>query len=147
MLLEMFQIPEWSLPAIEAGLPVWLGMSCGPRGATGDVMMCSWPDKPFRDSVESLIRPNLAAVCIMHSEVTDVGAGLELVRTKWHGPLGAYAHSGGHVHPKWLFENIITPEEYVAKAEVWKGYSSVSIIGGCCGLQPDRIRELKSHFG
>jgi methionine synthase I (cobalamin-dependent) len=104
-------------------------MSCGPRDAAGDVVMCSWPDKPFRDSVESLIRPDLAAVCIMHSEVPDVAAGLELVRTKW------------------LFENIITPEDYVARAAEWKEASSISIMGGCCGLRPDHIRALKSHFG
>jgi S-methylmethionine-dependent homocysteine/selenocysteine methylase len=150
LLLEMFQVPEWSLPAIEAaletGLPVWLGMSCGPRNAAGEVAMCSWPDRPFRLSVEGLIRPDLAAVCIMHSEVEDVTMGLELVRTKWQGPLGAYAHSGGHVHPKWLFQNIIKPEDYVAKALEWKSSSDVSIIGGCCGTRPDHIEALEKHF-
>ena len=150
LLLEMFQVPEWSLPAIDAaletGLPVWLGMSCGPRNAEGEVVMCSWPDRPFRDSVEALIRPELSAVQVMHSEVEDVLGGLELIRSKWNGPLGAYAHSGGHVHPKWVFENIIKPEPYAAIAADWRARTGISIIGGCCGLRPDHISTLKGRF-
>lgn len=150
LLLEMFQIPEWSTPAIEAaletGLPVWLGMSCGPRNGQGEVMMCSWPDQCFAESVEALIRPELAAVCIMHSEVEDVLGGLELVRTRWAGPLGAYAHSGGHVHPKWLFENIIAPEAYVEAVRGWEQRTGISIIGGCCGLRPDHVSALSMAF-
>jgi S-methylmethionine-dependent homocysteine/selenocysteine methylase len=151
LLLEMFQIPEWSLPAIEAALetrlPVWLGMSCGPRNAQGEVVMCNWPERPFRVSVDTLIRPELAAVCIMHSEVDDVLGGLELARAKWQGPLGAYAHSGGHVHPKWLFENIVTPARYVEFVAEWKALTNISIVGGCCGLRPDHVQALKERFG
>ena len=111
------------------------------------MVMCSWPDRPFWESVDGLIRPDLAAVCVMHSEVADVAAELDLVRTNWQGPLAAYTHSGGHVHPKWLFENIITPEDYVAMAVEWKATSGISVIGGCCGTRPDHIKALKDHFG
>lgn len=122
-------------------------MSCGPRNEHGEVVMCSWPDRPFRDSVDALIRPGLAAVCIMHSEVEDVLGGLELVRSRWSGPLGAYAHSGGHVHPRWVFENIISPEAYADAANLWKARTGISIIGGCCGLRPDHVSVLKARLG
>lgn len=150
LLLEMFQIPEWSIPAIEAalatGLPVWLGMSCGPKDAAGRVRMCSWPERLFQDSVDALIRPELAAVLVMHSEVENVAGGLELVRQAWRGPLGAYAHSGGHVHPKWLFENVISPADYVAAARGWAAQGA-TILGGCCGTRPEHIAALVEAVG
>jgi S-methylmethionine-dependent homocysteine/selenocysteine methylase len=151
LLLEMFQIPEWSIPAIEAaletGLPVWLGISCGSRNQQGNVRMCSWPDRMFRETASELIRPDLAAVCVMHSEVEDIAGGLELVREYWSGPLGAYAHSGGHVHPKWIFENVIAPDDYADQASQWQAKYGLSLIGGCCGTRPDHIKVLSEKFG
>ena len=77
---------------------------------------------------------------------SNIGAtliGLGLAREQWRGPLGAYPHSGGFIMPNWQFEDIMSPEDYLAEAKTWV-QMGVQVIGGCCGTTPEHIRLLKA---
>jgi S-methylmethionine-dependent homocysteine/selenocysteine methylase len=84
-------------------------------------------------------------VSVMHTEVKDTVPALRVVREHWNGPLGVYAHSGDFVMPNWQFENIVTPEDYLAEAQTWIGMG-VQLVGGCCGIGPDHIRLLADRL-
>ena len=60
--------------------------------------------------------------------------------------LGIYAHSGLFVMPSWQFNDIVSPSAYADQAEKWIQMGA-RIIGGCCGIGPDHIRELYNRFG
>jgi len=144
--LEMFQGEDLSLPAIEAalatGLPVWLGTSCGHADAAGHLPTFNHAHIAFDDAVDRMLRPGFQAVIVMHSEVEDTAAGLEAVRRRWKGALGAYPDTGHFVMPEWHFDGRVTPAALVAAAQGWVAMGA-QIIGGCCGVGPEHIRALK----
>eukprot|EP00746_Dinoflagellata_sp_MGD_P139886 gnl/MRDRNA2_/MRDRNA2_73240_c0_seq2.p1 gnl/MRDRNA2_/MRDRNA2_73240_c0~~gnl/MRDRNA2_/MRDRNA2_73240_c0_seq2.p1 ORF type:complete len:161 (+),score=17.70 gnl/MRDRNA2_/MRDRNA2_73240_c0_seq2:74-484(+) len=82
---------------------------------------------------------------IMHTEVEDVEACLEVVRSHWSGICGVYAHQSdwkpvnGEI--RWSFDDAMSPDEYATVAEQWLD-SGVQLIGGCCGTRPDHITAL-----
>jgi S-methylmethionine-dependent homocysteine/selenocysteine methylase len=41
-------------------------------------------------------------------------------------------------------DGVITPEAYARFAGGWLA-AGASIVGGCCGVGPEHIRELKRH--
>ncbi len=84
-------------------------------------------------------------VSVMHTEASDVGGALEVVKGSWSGPLGAYGHSGRFVMPNWQFNDVISPEAYLAEARTWVG-AGARLIGGCCGIGPDHIRLLSERL-
>lgn len=145
--LEMFQGEE-GVPAVEAalatGLPVWLGASVGHRGAGSYVPTFNHPDIAFADALDTMIRPGLQAVLVMHSEVADTGIGLDIVKQRWSGHRGAYPDTGHYEPPLWDFAGRIAPEAFAAAAQGWIAQGA-RIVGGCCGIGPEHIRALKSR--
>ena len=60
-------------------------------------------------------------VIVMHSEVDYILPTLEVMKEKWDGPLGAYAHSGYWSRPDWNFDAVISPDDYLGRRRVgWK---------------------------
>jgi S-methylmethionine-dependent homocysteine/selenocysteine methylase len=84
-------------------------------------------------------------VTVMHTEACDVTAALEVVKRVWTGPLGAYGHSGRFVMPHWQFNDVISPDDYLAHARTWVA-AGARLIGGCCGIGPAHIRLLKDQL-
>jgi S-methylmethionine-dependent homocysteine/selenocysteine methylase len=89
--------------------------------------------------------PGGAAVTVMHTLTENIVPALEVVRQRWSGPTGAYAHSGRWIDPNWQFEHMISPEDYLSVAQQWVEMGA-QIIGGCCGIGPDHIRLLKERL-
>lgn len=143
--LEMMQEPEVAIPAIEAaietGLPVWVGCSCRRARNHEGLVFFDFPDRNFRELLESIDGQPVAVVGIMHTEVPDVMAGIHMVREHWTGPLAVYPESGYFTMPNWQFVDIIAPDDLVTEARIWRD-EGIQIIGGCCGIGPQHIEAL-----
>jgi S-methylmethionine-dependent homocysteine/selenocysteine methylase len=147
LLIEMIEDIEQGSLAVQAacstGLPVWLGFSCK-RNDAGEIML--WERKQnLVEGVEAISRIGGSVAFIMHTEVSDATEAFTILKTCWQGTLGVYAHSGRFVMPTWQFNDIISPEEYAVEAGGWIT-EGASIIGGCCGIGPAHIRELKKQY-
>jgi len=142
---EMIQSPQWHGLAVEAavetGLPVWLGICAGARDGVGNLPTFSYPELGFEEALIALLREQpVAAVAVMHTELDDVDAALDIVFRHWDGPVGAYPHHGDYRPPTWVFKPL-APETFAARATRWVD-RGVQIVGGCCGTRPEHIRRL-----
>ena len=134
--------------ALETGIPVWLGfssmvvagkpvMALG-EYTTGDAIV-------FEEMLERVMALGGDMAIVMHSEVEHIGPTLEVMKKKWNGTVGAYAHSGTWDRPKWNFDSIISPDDYLEAARGWVE-AGARLIGGCCGLGPEHIRLLNESL-
>lgn len=148
LIMEMMWDVKYSAPAIRAavatGLPVWVGFCC--RLEDDEVMMFSEKYHGTLTSVlDALIPVGGSVANIMHTEASDVMPALSMLKRRWTGPVGVYAHSGRFVMPRWQFNDVISPEDYLAHAHRWVE-AGAQLIGGCCGIGPDHIRLLKERL-
>ncbi len=138
LVLEMMQETEHAVRACEAaratGLPFWLGVSC--RLRADRLVAYDFPDVPLERCLEALLPYEPAAVCVMHTPLDAVVPALELVRSLWSGPLGAYPEL-----PAGARGATVPPHELAAAAEAWLT-AGATIVGGCCGATPAHIRAL-----
>ena len=145
--LEMMRDLEGTKYAIEAaaktGLPIWLGFSCWPA-EDGTLMLWTGRDS-LAGALEELPLQEVSLVSIMHTQIEDTVPALQEIKRHWDGPLGAYPHRGEFIMPHWQFIDRISPEDFAAEAEKWLELG-VQMIGGCCGIGPEHIRELKARL-
>jgi S-methylmethionine-dependent homocysteine/selenocysteine methylase len=143
--LEMVDHPRYAEPAVEAaldsGLPLWLGLSVHAderdRGESPAATIT-----PEHRQVLALARGDaFDAVCVMHTDVYDVEAVLDLVGESWDGPVGAYPHHGVWVQPNWQFGDL-RAERFAELARGWRE-RGVAMIGGCCGIGPAQVAALR----
>lgn len=143
LMLEMMVDLERLLVTLDAAqttsLPVWIGLSCK---ADEDGNMALMRGGLLADAIDAIKDANVPLINIMHTQVEDVGACLDIVKDRWHGPVGVYAHSAHWVGQVCHFDNTISPEDYAAHAKTWLD-RGVQLIGGCCGMGVDHIRHLK----
>jgi len=147
LLIEMIEDIEQGSLAVQAactiGLPVWLGFSCQ-RGHDGEMLL--WErGHTLKQGVETISRIGGSAALIMHTEVADTADAFAILKSCRQGALGVYAHSGHFVMPNWKFIDIISPTEYAEEASKWLEMGA-KIIGGCCGIGPEHIKELKRRY-
>ncbi|MGB3210439.1 MAG: homocysteine S-methyltransferase family protein [Desulforhopalus sp.] len=147
LLVEMIGDVQQGSLAVQAacstGLPVWLGFSCR-RNDAGTLMLWDREDSLI-EGVEAISPIGGSAAFIMHTEVDDTDETFTALTKCWPGTLGVYAHSGRFVMPNWQFNDIISPEEYAQATAGWIKMGA-KIIGGCCGIGPAHIRELKKRY-
>jgi len=146
LLIEMIENIEQGSLAVAAtcrsGLPVWLGFSCR-SNETGAIML--WEEEiPLAEAIAAITPIGGSAAFIMHTEVAETTEAFAILKRCWQGTLGVYAHSGRFVMPNWIFNDVISPKEYAAEAQRWIEMGA-RIIGGCCGIGPAHIRELKKQ--
>lgn len=128
----------------ESGLPVWVGFTCGTvdgRPVTNDGVPRLRDGEPLADAVAALAGYDVDAILIMHTDVTLIDDCLDVALDAWPGTVGVYAHSGAFVGGSWVFDGVISPEEYLAYCKRWVA-RGVPLIGGCCGIGPEHIRAL-----
>jgi S-methylmethionine-dependent homocysteine/selenocysteine methylase len=147
IMLEMMMDVARMLIMLEAGrksgLPVWVGFSCKVDDE-GVVRLLHGPT--LAEGLEAIKDKEVPLVSIMHTEVEYIEACLDVLDAHWSGPIGVYAHSGKFVDPNWIFDGIISPEDYAAAAQVWK-QRGVQVIGGCCGIGVEHIELLGDVVG
>ena len=143
LILEMMvDIPRMEVTldaAMQAGLPVWVGLSCQPD-ETG--RMCLLSGDPLSDTIRLLASKKIDAIAIMHTEVEYVADCLDIVAEHWSGPVCVYAHSARWVNNKTFFDGTISAPDYADYAKGWLD-QGVQIIGGCCGMGVDHIEALR----
>lgn len=128
--------------ALATGLPVWLGWSCiidAARGPSEPMLFNG--DVTLRDGMASIDGRGVELVAIMHTEVVDIDPCLDVLDEVWEGPVGIYAHSGEFVHPNWIFNDVISIDDYTHAVQGWHE-RGVQVLGGCCGISPDHIAAL-----
>ncbi len=125
--------------AQKSGLPVWVGFSCR-RDEDGVVRLLG--GQTLEEGIRAIQDQDVPLVSIMHTEVAEIEACLDVLEVIWSGPVGVYAHSGRFVAPNWIFNDIISPESYAAAAASWLA-RGVQVIGGCCGIGVEHIALLQ----
>ena len=143
LMLEMMVDVDCMLVTLEAaeasGLPVWVGLSSAPDDSGKMELMRGGG---LADALDVLNERKVPVVSIMHTEVEDIDACLDIADDHWPGPLGVYAHSAQWEGQVCIFDNTIKPAEYTGHARSWLE-RGVKIIGGCCGMGVEHIRDLK----
>ena len=93
------------------------------------------------DAIAALDDYDVDAVAIMHSDIGVIDDCLDVLDEVWDGPVGVYAHSGDYIDGEWIFDDVISPEDYARLCRGWLD-RGVRILGGCCGTRPEHIREI-----
>ncbi len=143
IMLEMMADIERTQIALEAtqktGLPVWVGFSCIlDEDGIPDLLY----GPPLVEGIKAIEDYDVPVITIMHTEVEYIPACLEVLKASWQGPFGVYAHSGKFVEPNWIFNDVISPEDYASAANSWLK-NGVQVLGGCCGIGLEHIQLLK----
>ncbi len=143
LMLEMMVDIESMLVTHEAaqasGLPVWVGLSCAPDSSGAMTLLRGGG---LADALDALTGREVPLVNIMHTEVDDIEACLDIVQEHWPGPVGVYAHSARWDGQVGIFDDTIHPDAYAKHAQSWLR-RGVQVIGGCCGLGVDHIQALR----
>ena len=127
--------------AQSSGLPVWVGLTCKP-GIDGSMVLRN--GEPLVDALAAIDGRDVDLVNIMHTEVSDIDACLDVLQAHWLKPVGVYAHTGNYIEAesRWVYDGI-SPVDYAAAAQRWVR-RGVRVIGGCCGIEPRHIQELRN---
>ena len=145
--LEMMRDLELTQAIIDAirptGIPIWLGYSC--ELVDGEPWLI-YQGHRLVDALAAIADQPIDLLAIMHTEVDDIDACLDVVFEHWSGPVGVYAHTGGWAPPNWIFENLISADDYATASARWVE-RGVQVIGGCCGIGPDHISVLRERLG
>ena len=154
VLLEMLQSAphaELACRAIRAtGLPFVAGLSCrlggaerlASRGHSAPALVTfDDPTLPFEPVLDTVLGFAPDAIAIMHSPVDAMLPALDLLRSRWQGPIGAYAEIPYPEDPEGDGSERPAPTAYAASARAWIDRGA-SIVGGCCGTTPEHIAAL-----
>lgn len=129
--------------ALQTGLPVWVGFSCVLDDNSNVILLGG---ERLSDAIAALSDRNVPLLNIMHTDVTIVSQCLDIVDACWQGEVGVYAHSGDFNDSKWIFNSVISSEDYTRYVEEWLA-RGVRVVGGCCGIGPEHIQHLASCAG
>ncbi len=142
LMLEMMIDIDRMITTLEAaqtsGLPVWVGLTCKPD-ASGKI--CLRNGEALVDALGELQGRDVDLITIMHTQVDDIDACLDVTDRHWQGPVGVYAHTGTAIDDKWVFDDTISPADYAGHSRRWLD-RGVRVIGGCCGIRTDHIAAL-----
>lgn len=106
---------------------------------TGDLLS----GEPLEEAAAAVARYEPLALglnCIPPAGITNI---LPRLRTAFPGAIAAYAHLG---NPEpisgWSFSSSMSPSEYAGHVREWLALGA-TIVGGCCGTNPDHIRAVR----
>ena len=101
-------------------------------------------DLDFTETLEQVVPIGGSLLAVMHSEVHCISPGLRAARSKWKGPLAAYANSGiFFAVPQRNYQEVTAPETYVELVQEWITLGA-RVVGGCCGIGRDHIRLISN---
>jgi homocysteine S-methyltransferase len=148
IVMEMMRDADYSVwateAAMETGLPIWVGLAVE-RDQQGDLVGWSRPDCGIAEIVDALASTGPQLMAVMHTELHDTTAAIDVVRSRFSGPLGAYPESGYFARPNWVFVDV-SVADLVTAARGWIA-RGVTVVGGCCGTTPDHIAGLAAELG
>lgn len=138
MMIEIDRMLAVLDSALASGLPVWVGLTCRLDENSNVVL---GDGEPLIDAVAAIRERKVALVSIMHTDVSIVGQCLDALRSCWNGEVGVYAQSGHFIDGKWIFDDVISADDYAQYVAQWLD-QDVRLIGGCCGIGPGHIQHL-----
>ena len=145
LLLEMMSIPERAVPLYDcvsnSTLPVWCGLSAKRNDHKSKITSFHDELVSFENNVKTASLYKFDVMGVMHTAVDLISDCNSIIKNYHMGPLMAYPDSGYFQAPNWQFVDIITPQNLLNFAEVWKA-EGMQIIGGCCGLGPEHTSFL-----
>lgn len=140
----------------EDGRPFWVSFTL--QDEEVDAVPRLRSGEPVADAIEAVIGLGAAAVLFNCSQPEVIGAAIDVVRelTQQHNAdiaIGAYANAFPP-QPKEATANDgldelredLDPPGYLAWATDWRERGA-SLVGGCCGIGPEHIAELKRNLG
>ena len=143
LMLEMMVDIRRMLVTLEAaqssGLPVWTGLSCEPKA---DGVMHLLEGEPLIDALAELQDKQVPLISVMHTEVAYIDECLDIIQENWSGRIGVYANAGCSIDSDWVFDGIISPEDYATACKRWLD-RGVQVIGGCCGIRTEHIQAIR----
>ena len=142
MMIEIDRMVAVLDSALHCGLPVWVGLTCKLDENSNVVL---GDGEPLADAMAAIRERNVPLVNIMHTDVSIVSQCLDALRECWDGEVGVYAQSGDFIDGKWIFDGVISPDDYGQYVEQWLA-RDVRLIGGCCGIGPGHIEHLASRM-
>ena len=139
--------------ALSTGLPVWVGYSTMIDDDGEDVKSLRWKNTDHIDTThdfDTMLEPLVAlggqAAGIMHTRVGSMDRALSVLEKHWSGPKMAYAETGHFDPPDWVFDEVVSPDDYLPSIRNWIDSHGVQIVGGCCGTGPEHIRVLRDNL-
>lgn len=139
MMIDIDRMNALIAAARRTGLPIWAGLSCE-RDAAGGMCM-KFGGVPLAEMLAAIDPAEIPLMSIMHTDVADIDACLDVVEQHWSGLVGVYAHSGVYRDGGWTTEDTITPDDFAARNMAWLS-RDVRLVGGCCGIRPEHIAAL-----
>lgn len=148
IIMELMRDTDYAIWASQAalatGLPVWIGLSTE-RGEDGKLKGWGRADCDYEEIARNLAALNPDVMCVMHTSPNNTDEALDILKKYWKGPLATYPECGYFKAPDWLFVDMISPDDLVAKSHSWHKQGT-TIYGGCCGIGPDHIEALAQEF-
>ncbi len=153
MLLDSESAGGMLAACCETGLPVWAGISAIRDAASDTIMAFRQPGKlanlvheSFESLLETVCEYPVDVLGVMHTELDLMAPALRAVTARWQGPLLAYAKIGVAEQEDWNFHQTASPESYARHAFQWIEDFQISVIGGCCGTQPEHVQALSAQL-
>jgi homocysteine S-methyltransferase len=123
-----------------AGMPAWLSLSCD----AGD-RLCD--GTRIRDAIGSLKADGWVAVGFNCTRPELAPELIGTIKQLTGLPVVAYPNSGESydaAKKRWRAEPTVA--DFAAAAARWRDLGA-RLIGGCCRVGPDQIREIRAHLG
>lgn len=132
--------------------PIWVAYSLMDRGdqsVADDALPQLRSEEPVERAIEQAKAINIDALLFNCSQVEEMSPALEIVKREGVAiPYGAYANAFEPINRTKLVDidetdirSEMSPQRYMEFANEWKDIGA-TIIGGCCGIGPDHIRQL-----
>ena len=131
-------------------LPVWLSISCAMNFNEGKLMhgyqeSVTNSKAHFYDYLENSLlkftQLHKGPISVAHSDIKVTGEAVKILKKVHKGPIGAYPNNGYFEKPNWKLVDDISPSSYLQEAKSWVS-NGAQIIGGCCGVGPDKIKAI-----
>ena len=131
-------------------LPVWLSISCA-MNFNEEKLMHGYQESVtnskahFYDYLENSLlkftQLHKGPISVAHSDIKVTGEAVKILKKVHKGPIGAYPNNGYFEKPNWKLVDDISPSSYLQEAKSWVS-NGAQIIGGCCGVGPDKIKAI-----
>ena len=158
MMSDLDLAPIATEAALSTGLPVWVGLSCSQTG-DGDIIGWHAPTEhpreassndrrsilPFEDLVDEFVDMQPQVMGVMHSQIEAIHPGVDLLKSRWTGPVMAYPETLG-LDPEGNRTGVSTSPEDFAEHCRRLTENDVQVIGGCCGTTVEHIAQMTKRL-
>jgi len=133
---------------LATGAPVWVGFKTR-LGDTDDTPRVGYASEDvFGDDVARIMARGGDVAALFHTTIAATDASLPVMARHWNGPIAVYPEADRHDYTKVRKdeqETPVSPEDFSVKATQWVN-AGVQIVGGCCGIELEHIRPLRSRL-